>query len=182
MFVNVAQTTQQAVDRRSSTAEAQNMFDVLTTDIRAATNIPTSSTSTTWAVLAASSTSLTIITYTDAGPTFGAPYQVQFSIDGSGRLMLQQWNPPTSGTVTFPRSGSPSVVRYVGEGAQSTAIFSYSDKNGFSVTPGPSTLANIAAVTVNLTVQAPRSTVPVNIANTIWMPNAGLSTAYAGAN
>lgn len=185
-YVSVARTTTQSVDRRNSTAEAQNMIDVLATDIRAGTNVPVTSTSTTWSVLSASPTSLTLITYTDAGPTFGAPYQVSFQVDASGRLVLSQWNPPASGPSTFPRTDTPSVTRYLGSGVTNPAIFSYLDSTSTPISAAggmdPAKYSKVAAVTVSLTVQAPQSSVPVNLVNTIWMPNAGLSTAYAGAN
>lgn len=185
-YVGIAKSTTQSVATRSSTAEAQNALDVVASDIRAATNVPVTSTQTTWAVLDASPTQLTLITYTDAGPTFGTPYQVRIFVDGSQRLVLQQWNPPGTGATTFPRSGGPTTTRYLASGVQSTAIFSYLDQTGAAMAAagGMATadLPKVAAITANISVKSPRSSAVVTAYNTVWMPNAGLSTAYAGAN
>ena len=184
-YVNVARSTVRAADTRSSTAEAQNALDVVTSDVRAATNVPVTSTQTTWAVLDGSPTQLTLITYTDAGPTFGTPYQVRFFVDAQSRLVLQQWNPP-AGTTTFPRATGPTSTRILANGVQSTSIFAYLDQNGapLDASRGLSStdIPKVGAVTVSIAVKAPNSSAVVTAYNTIWMPNAGLSTAYAGAN
>lgn len=175
MFVNVARITVDTGDERESTAHAANIMDVVSTDIRASTNLFSGAT-TTFAVLAATRDSMTIITYTDAGPSFGSPYQIRFRMS-AGRLVEDRWNPSAA---AFPRTSAPTASRVLGEQVLNTRLFRYFDSTGAEIAaPGSGMTATdrarVASIEVTLEVVAPDSTRSVVLVNNVGMPNMQVS-------
>ncbi|MCS0498626.1 prepilin-type N-terminal cleavage/methylation domain-containing protein [Protaetiibacter mangrovi] len=191
-FVSVTKQTLQSESIRRSTSDASNIMNVVSTAIRASVNNAVqSSTTPDPAVVAASATSLTVMTYTDAGVSgsvgnvFETPLRVRYRVDAQGRMLEDRWTATKNaqGYAVFPSmSTAPSSTRILGNvvvNASSDALFRYYNASGAQLgTSGDLTLAQRTAVTsvrFVVKVQADNSTDVVELDNTIGMPNMDLA-------
>ncbi|TPW71716.1 type II secretion system protein J [Schumannella sp. 10F1B-5-1] len=192
MLVQVGKVTTITNDRSRSTAEAQNILDAMSTDIRAGVNIPGNS-PVTWAVRPGSEATISgeklrLITYSDvARPNpIGMPLQVAYSLE-SGTIVRNVWNLPASSS-SYPLATAPSSKRNLGS---KVTAFTLSYIQGTCTAPAASpctvsavTTTNVGliiGVNISLTVQAANSTVPVSMSTTVYLPNAGSTQKYAGS-
>lgn len=183
-FVTVSMQTMQAVDTRRSTADASNIMNVVSTSIRAAVrNAVATSPNPDPAIVAGTRTSVTVITYTDAGPSFELPQRLRYSIDSGGRMIEESWRSTNvGGYAVFPSmSTAPHSTRVLGNVVVNTAsepLFRYYDLTGAALgTSGTLSAAERAAVTsvrFYVKVQAEGSREVVVLDNTIGMPNMDL--------
>ncbi|GAB3403934.1 hypothetical protein GCM10027515_15270 [Schumannella luteola] len=192
MLVQVGKVTTLTNDRSRSTAEAQNVLDAMSTDIRAGVNIPGNS-PITWAVRPGSEATVTgekirLITYSDvARPNpIGMPLQVAYSLE-NGTIVRNAWTVPSS-SASYPLSTAPSNKRNLGS---RVTAFSLNYIQGTCPAPAssPCTVSTVTTtnvgliigVNISLTAQAAGSTVPVSMSTTVYLPNAGSTQKYAGS-
>jgi prepilin-type N-terminal cleavage/methylation domain-containing protein len=183
-FVTVTKQTLQAEDIRRSTADASNIMNVVSTSIRAAVrNAVESSPNPDPAVVAASPTSITVITYTDAGPSFETPLRLRYSVDSEGRMIEERWNATLiHGYAVFPSmSTNPASTRILGNvvvNSSSEPLFRYFDAGGGQL-GGSGTLTSaqrnsVTSVRFTVKVRAEESREVVELDNTVGMPNMDL--------
>lgn len=183
-FVTVTKQTIQSEDIRRSTADASNIMNVVSTSIRAAVrNAVATSPTPDPAVVAASSTSVTIITYTDAGPSFETPLRLRYRVDSAGRMVEDRWDASVvNGYAVFPSmSVDPDSTRVLGNVVVNTSgepLFRYYNTNGGQL-GGTGWLtdtqrAAVTAVRFNVKVRADSSNEVVVLDNTVGMPNMDL--------
>jgi prepilin-type N-terminal cleavage/methylation domain-containing protein len=188
-FVTVTKQTMQAEDIRRSTADASNIMNVVSTSIRAAVrNAVASSPTPDPAVVAATPTSITVITYTDAGPSFETPLRLRYRVDSAGRMVEDRWDATlVNGYAVFPSmSTNPSSTRVLGNVVVNTStdpLFRYYDTAGGQL-GGSGTLTSaqrsaVTAVRFNVKVRADGSDEVVDLDNTIGMPNMDLGLAQS---
>jgi hypothetical protein len=186
MFVTVAKQTVISEDIRRSTADASNIMNVVSTTIRASVrNAVETSPVPDPAVVKATPTQLTIISYTDAGPSFETPLQLRYSIS-NGQMIEERWNPSiVHGYAVFPSvTTTPNARRILGNVVVNTAaepLFRYYSAAGALLTPPASGLvladrALVASVRFNVKVRALSSLEVVELDNTVGMPNMNLDT------
>jgi prepilin-type N-terminal cleavage/methylation domain-containing protein len=191
-FVTVTKQTMQAEDIRRSTADASNIMNVVSTSIRAAVrNAVASSPTPDPAVVAATPTSITIITYTDAGPSFETPLRLRYRVDADGRMVEDRWNASiVNGYAVVPSmSTDPASTRILGNVVVNTStdpLFRYYDTNGGQL-GGSGTLTStqrsaVTAVRFNVKVRADGSDEVVDLDNTIGMPNMDLGLTESGGS
>jgi type II secretory pathway component PulJ len=191
-LVQVARVSTTSNDRTRSTAVAQNVIDAMSTDIRAGVNLPGNS-PVTWAVRPATEMKLPgellrIITYSDvARPNpIGMPLQVAYTLE-SGSLVRYVWDAPAASS-SYPLASTPTNRRVLGANITSISV-SYIQSTCTAPKPSPCTVSTvdttnmslISGVTVSMTAQADKSTVPVSLSTTVYMPNAGSTQKYAGS-
>lgn len=184
MFAQVTHVAGDNQSTRSGIGIAGTVMDEVTRVIRQGTRVSTSQTTVEGAVLAGStSTSLGIDAFVDSTVTPGvaaiAATRVQFSVDGSGRLVEQRYpGTVTGGYTTFSTSGTTRIVNgpIVPDGA--TPLFTYTDGTGAAVVPDSGGLTaaqalSVTAVTVTVTVanQLSSGNDPVQLTNQVTMPN-----------
>ncbi|QNO37768.1 type II secretion system protein [Protaetiibacter sp. SSC-01] len=185
-FVTVTRQTMQAEDIRRSTADASNIMNVVSTSVRAAVrNAVANSPNPDPAVVAASPTSITIITYTDAGPSFETPLRLRYRVDADGRMVEDRWNATVvNGYAVFPSmTTNPASTRVLGNVVVNTTaepLFRYYNSGG-GLLGGSGTLtatdrAAVTSVRFNVKVRAEGSDQIVALDNTIGMPNMDLGT------
>jgi len=183
-FVTVTKQTMQAEDIRSSTADASNIMNVVSTSIRAAVrNAVESSPNPDPAIVAASPTSITIITYTDAGPSFETPLRLRYRVDREGRMIEERWDANVvNGYAVFPSmSTDPVSTRILGNvvvNSASDPLFRYFNANSAQV-GGSSALTSaqrnsVTSVRFTVKVRAENSREVVVLDNTVGMPNMNL--------
>lgn len=192
MLVQVARVSTTSNDRARSTANAQNIIDAMTTDIRAGVNIP-GNTPVTWAVRPQAERTLPgeqlrLITYSDVArpDPIGIPLQVSYALDG-GNVIRYVWDAPASAT-SYPLSSTPTNKRILG-GRVTNLTITYVQSTCTPPASSPCTVSTvdstnvglITAVTVDVTALADGSTVPVRLTSTVYMPNAGSTQKYAGS-
>lgn len=183
-FVTVTKQTLQAEDIRRSTADASNIMNVVSTSIRAAVrNAVENSPNPDPAVVAASPTSITVITYTDAGPSFETPLRLRYQVDGAGRMIEERWNATkVHGYAVFPSmSTQPAATRILGNvvvNSSSEPLFRYFDSSGGSLGGSGSLTSaqrnSVTAVRFTVKVRAEDSDEVVVLDNTVGMPNMDL--------
>src|SRR5690606_29989605 len=135
------------------------------------------------AIVEGTRTSITIITYTDAGPSFELPQRLRYSIDAQGRMREQAWRAQNvGGYAVFPAmTAPPDSSRVLGNGVVNTAaepLFRYFDVNGIQLgTAGTLSAAERAAVTsvrFYVKVRSDTSKEVVVLDNKVGMPNMDL--------
>lgn len=131
LFVNVSVKTTQGVDVRSSTADASNIMNAVSTTVRGSVPIdvaPNSDGSLNPplpAIKTAGANSLVIYSYTDAGPSFPVPLQIRYSVNGQGRMVEDRWAAtgctlanPSACTTAYPKykatTTTPDATRILG--------------------------------------------------------------------
>ncbi|TXK19150.1 type II secretion system protein [Homoserinibacter sp. GY 40078] len=183
-FVNVSQHTIRAEGLRRSTADASNIMNVVSTSIRAAVrNAVATSPNPDPAIVAGSTTSVTVITYTDAGPSFETPLRLRYRVDGEGRMIEDQWQASVvNGYAVFPSmTTAPNSTRVLGNVVVNTSgepLFRYYSVTGSQLGTGgtlsSSERAAVTTVRFNVRVRASNSHEVVVLDNTIGMPNMNL--------
>jgi hypothetical protein len=131
LFVNVSMKTTDSVDVRSSTADASNIMNAVSTTIRGSIPVPVKPSASGVpndplpAVQTAGANSLVVYSYTDAGPSFPVPLQVRYSVDSQGRMIESRWvatgcslSDPSACVATYPTykatSTTPDATRVLG--------------------------------------------------------------------
>lgn len=184
MFIVVAKQTIVAEDVRRSTADASNIMNVVSTTIRASIrNAVESTTVPDPAIVRGTAMELTVISYTDAGPSFETPLQLRYSIT-NGQMIEERWLPSiVRGYAVFPSlNATPSSRRILGNvvvNAANEPLFRYYNAVGTELTPTASglTLVNreaTATVRINVKVRAADSLEVVELINNVGMPNMNL--------
>ncbi|PZQ90464.1 MAG: hypothetical protein DI534_04460 [Leifsonia xyli] len=190
-FVAVTKQTTQSENIRRSTADASNIMNTVSNAIRASVNNAVStSTTPDPAIVAANATSITIISYTDAGVAgtvgnvFETPLRLRYRIDAQGRMLEDRWSATkTNGYAVFPSmSTTPTSTRVLGNvvvNGTSDPLFRYYSTSGAQLGgSGDLTLTQRSAVTTVrfvVKVKADRSKETVVLDNTIGMPNMDLA-------
>lgn len=192
MLVQVARVSAVSNDRSRSTSNAQNIIDAMTTDIRTGVNIP-GNTPVTWAVRPQTERTLPgeqlrLITYSDvARPNpIGTPLQVSYALE-SGNVIRYVWDAPAEAS-SYPLSSAPTNKRVLG-GRVTSLTLRYVQSVCAPPEASPCTVTSvttanaalITAVKVSITALADGSKVPVSLASTVYMPNAGSTQKYAGS-
>jgi hypothetical protein len=184
MFVTVAKQTVAAQGVRRSTADASNIMNVLSTTIRASIkNAVNGNPTPDPAVVVGTNFSVTVISYTDAGPNFNTPLQIRYRIL-NGQMIEERWYPTiTAGYAVFPAlTATPNATRILGNvvvNASTDPVFQYYDATGTALLAGgtglsPADRANVASIEVDIKVQALTSQQVVELDNTVGMPNMNL--------
>jgi prepilin-type N-terminal cleavage/methylation domain-containing protein len=191
-FVTVTKQTMQAEDIRRSTADASNIMNVVSTSIRSAVrNAVENSPNPDPAVVAATPTSITIISYTDAGPSFETPLRLRYRVDSAGRMVEDRWAASlVRGYAVFPSmTTAPDATRILGNVVVNTSgepLFRYYDTNGGQL-GGSGTLTSTQRSSVNsvrfaVKVRADGSEEVVALENTVGMPNMDLGLTEGGGS
>jgi Tfp pilus assembly protein PilW len=115
LFVNVARHTGESIDLRSSTADASNIMNAVSTTVRGAVPIDVQPSSSGVpnpqlpAIKTAEANTLVVYSYTDAGPSFPVPLQVRYRVDAQGRMVEDRWaasgcslSNPSACTAAYP--------------------------------------------------------------------------------
>lgn len=183
-FVIIAKQTVVAEDVRRSTADSSNIMNVLSTTIRASIrNAVESTTVPDPAIVKGTAMQLTVISYTDAGPSFETPLQLRYSIS-NGRLVEERWLPSViRGYAVFPAlTATPNSRRTLGNvvvNAANEPLFRYYNAAGTELIPTASGLTLVdresaAMVRINVKVRALDSLEVVELINNVGMPNMNL--------
>lgn len=202
LFVSVARNTTKSIDTTHSTEDASNVMNVISTGIRAAVRYQVAGqTDLAPSVVAGSnSQSLTIITYTDAGPSFPDPLMVRFSVDSSRRMIEERWKPQiVNGYYVYPVSAAgvptaqPYFKRALGDVVMNSAsenLFTYytgpcpSDSIGYVSSTTPVTNSDrgkVAFIRFNLKLRSVGAQETVQLDNKVGLPNMGITTEEVGA-
>jgi prepilin-type N-terminal cleavage/methylation domain-containing protein len=182
MFMTVSTQTAKAEDIRRSTADASNIMNVVSTSVRASVrNAVANSATPDPAVVVGTPTSVTVISYTDAGPSFETPLQLRYWVDAEGRMIEDRWNPSVvNGYTVFPDvSSTPTATRVLGNVVVNTSgepIFRYFDAAGTELSASGTGLsetsrAAVVEVLFVVRVRADGSDEVVELHNRIGMPN-----------
>jgi hypothetical protein len=188
MFIVVAKQTVASQGTRLSTADASNIVNVVSTTIRASINNAKQGVDTPDpAIVSATSSSVVVISYTDAGPSFQTPLQIRYRILG-GRLIEERWTPAiVSGYAVFPAlTFTPNQTRTLGNVVVNTALeplFRYYDSASPAneLIPDPTTGLSLAqrqatvSIKFDVKVRADNSNQVVEVQNTVGMPNMALT-------
>ncbi len=185
MFIMVAKQTVASQGARLSTADASNIVNVVSTTIRASINNAVQGSDTPDpAIVSATPTTLVIISYTDAGPSFQTPLQIRYQIVG-GRMTEDRWKPTvTNGYAVFPATtATPYQSRALGNVVVNTAaepLFRYYDAKGVEQVPSAAGLSltqrqATVSVAFDVKVLADTSHQVVEVQNNVGMPNMALS-------
>jgi Tfp pilus assembly protein PilW len=190
MFIVVAKQTLASQGTRLSTADASNIVNVVSTTIRASINNAVQGhDDPDPAIVSASSTTLVVISYTDAGPSFETPLQIRYQIVG-GRMTEDRWQPTiVQGYAVFPAlTATPYQTRTLGNVVVNTAaepLFKYYNGAGVEQVPGTvvagATVLSLAqrqattSVKFDVKVRAADSHQVVEVQNNVGMPNMALS-------
>jgi len=185
LFIMVAKQTVASQGTRLSTADASNIVNVVSTTIRASINNAVQGSDTPDpAVVSATPTSLVIISYTDAGPSFQTPLQLRYQIVG-GRMTEDRWQPSiVNGYAVFPSpTTTPYQSRTLGNVVVNTAaepLFRYYDSKGVEQVPSAAGLSltqrqATVSVAFDVKVLADNSQQVVEVQNNVGMPNVALS-------
>jgi hypothetical protein len=187
-FVVVAKQTVVSEDVRRSTADASNIMNVVSTTIRASIrNSVESSTVPDPAIVKGTAMQLTVISYTDAGPSFETPLQLRYSINTEGQMIEERWKPSiVRGYAVFPAltttATSRRVLGNVVVNAANEPLFRYYNAVGTELTPAATTGLTLtdresaATVRVNVKVKAQDSQEVVELVNLVNMPNMNLDS------
>lgn len=186
MFITVVRQTTTAEDIRRSTADASNIVNVVTTSVRASVkNAVSTSATPDPAVVVGTPMTVTVITYTDAGPSFETPLRLRYRVDSAGRMIEDRWNPTiVSGYAVFPAmTATPSATRVLGNVVVNTStdpLFRYFDASGAELSAAGTGLsatsrAAVVEVLFVVRVRADGSNEVVELHNRIGMPNMDFS-------
>jgi hypothetical protein len=186
MFVTVAQQTVAADGTRRSTGDASNIMNSLSTTIRASVrNAIESSATPDPSVVKGTPMELTVISYTDAGPSFETPLQLRYRIV-NGRMVEDRWNPSIiHGYAVFPNvTSTPTSTRILGNvvvNSASEPLFRYYSSTGAELSPTASGLSLVdrglvTSVRIHVKVRAVDSNEVVELINDVGMPNMNLDS------
>jgi hypothetical protein len=185
MFVTVAQQTVASEGARRSTGDASNIMNAVSTTIRASVrNAVENSATPDPSIVKGTAMAVTVISYTDAGPSFETPLQLRYTIDPDGRLVEDRWNPNIiHGYAVFPDvSAPPNGTRILGNvvvNAANEPLFRYFKSTGEELFPTASGLSlidrgQVVSVRIHIKVRAIDSDQVVELYNDIGMPNMNL--------
>lgn len=196
-FVSVSKNTTRSLDVTHSTADASNVMNVISTGIRAAVRYEVFGQSELSPAVMQGSTSqsLTIITYTDAGPTFPDPLMVRFSVDADRRMIEERWKPQlVNGFYVYPISstgtpiGAPYFRRALGDVVMNSAtenLFRYytGPCNADALTYVNSSTAvsssdrnKVAFIRFNLKLRSVGADETVQLDNKVGLPNMAITS------
>lgn len=176
-----------------STAVASNAMNEISRVVRSGIALPVEGSPLPLpAVIAATSSSLTIFSNIDSDAAAIAPVIVRFTVDGSGRLLEERWKPLTSagGYFTFAAlTSTPSSKRYVADAVApstpGTPVFRYRLATDASPATTPTTAPagglstasreDVVGVAISMRVDADlnTSTKPVVLESTVRLPVLG---------
>lgn len=201
LFVSVARNTTKSVDITHSTEDASNVMNVISTGIRAAVRYQVSGQAelAPSVIAGSNSQSLTIITYTDAGPTFPDPLMVRFSVDSSRRMIEERWKPQiVNGYYVYPvtAAGVPTTQPYF-KRALGDVVMNSATENLFTYYTGAcasnmlsyvsastavtaSDRGKVAFVRFNLKLRSIGSHEIVQLDNKVGLPNMGITSEEVG--
>ena len=185
MFIVVAKQTVASQGARLSTADASNIVNVVSTTIRASINNSVQGTNTPDpAIVSGTASAVTVISYTDAGPSFDTPLQIRYQIVG-GRMTEDRWKPTiVQGYAVFPAvTTTPYQTRTLGNVVVNTALeplFRYFNTSGTELIPGTTGLSlsqrqTTVSVRFDVKVLAENSHEVVEVKNDVGMPNMALT-------
>ncbi len=198
LFVSVAKNTTRSVDVTHSTEDGSNVMNVISTGIRAAVRYQVAGQAEPAPAVMPGSTSqsLTIVTYTDAGPTFPDPLMVRFSVDADRRMIEERWKPQlVNGYYVYPISGTgtpigaPYFRRALGDVVMNSAtesLFRYYSGpcNADALTYVNSTTAvntsdrsKVAFIRFNLKLRSVGSNETVQLDNKVGLPNMAITSS-----
>lgn len=180
-FVQLVRTTGTVTVARESAGSASTVVTELSKVIRSASTIPATSTlSAQPAIVSATANALTVYSYVDTTSALPKPTRVEFTIV-AGQIVEKRWAttstkspwlfPTLTSTVTYPGIHVPNG---------STPLFTYLDATDTAVPPGAGLSedqrALIASITVSVRIRpsAPATAKPVEIVNTVGMPNVAI--------
>ncbi len=181
MFINIALVTNNSNRTIQRNGIATNIMDAVTQVVRtAANNAVSTSVDPDPALVAATASSLTIYSFVNTNPTLPGPTKVRFTFDGQGNLVEERWVGTKSGSYWVFTGGA--TTRTVGGPVENVtgtpAFFTYLDASGAPITPGGSGLTLtqrklVATITVRVRITNLPTTgsAPVELTNTIGMPN-----------
>lgn len=197
-FVSVAKNTTRSINVTHSTEDASNVMNVISTGIRAAVRYQVAGQAdlAPAVMLGSNSQSLTIITYTDAGPTFPDPLMVRFSIDSNRRMIEERWKPTiVNGFYVYNVSGAgvpvgtPYFRRALGDVVMNSAtenLFSYytgpCNTSALTYVTSSTAISNadrnkVAFIRFNLKLRSVGSDQTVQLDNKVGLPNMGITSA-----
>ncbi|GAB3607780.1 hypothetical protein GCM10027413_31890 [Conyzicola nivalis] len=184
-FVQVVRNTGTVTAAREGAGSASSIVTELSKVIRSASTIPATSLAAAQpAVVSATDNALTVYSYVDTSPTVPKPTKVEFAIV-AGQIVEKRWaTTSTKSPWVFP-STPTSTVTYPGIHAPigSTPLFTYLDATDTPVSPGAglseTQRALVASITVSVRIRpaTPATAKPVEIVNTVGMPNVGIERA-----
>ena len=184
MFIVVAKQTVASQGARLSTADASNIVNVISTTIRASINNSVQGTNTPDpAIVSGTASAVTVISYTDAGPSFDTPLQIRYQVVG-GRMTEDRWKPSiVQGYAVFPAvTTTPYSTRTLGNVVVNTALeplFRYFNASSTELIPGTglsyAQRQTVASVRFDVKVLAANSQQVVEVQNDVGMPNMALA-------
>jgi len=190
-FINVARVTANSNSTTSRSSVAANIMDAVSKVIRTASNNPiATSEDPDPAVVAATATGLTIISYVDTNATTPSPTKVTYRVDASGNLIEDRY--ASTATNNYWVFGTTAASRTVGgpilTPTGTNALFVYLDgDNQVIVAAGPIVNGNatltleqresVASIKVSIQIANTLTTGsdPILLVNTVGMPNLRLS-------
>lgn len=181
MFINIALVTTNSNRTIERNGIATNIMDEVTSVIRtAANNAIATSVDPDPALVAATASSLTVYSFVNTNPTLPGPTKVRFTFDASGNLVEERWVGTKSGSYwVFNGTATTRTIGGPVENVTGTpAFFTYLDAAGAAINPGTSGLTFaqrklIATITVTVRISNTPTTgsAPIELINTIGMPN-----------
>lgn len=185
MFINVANVTSNANGTNTRNAVAANVMNAMTKVISTASNNAVSGQDDPDpAIVSGTASSLTIITYVDTSPTNPTPTRVTYRVDSAGQVFEDRVAGVASGS--FYVFTGATTTRQLGGPVTSAGLFTYLNKAGTVVTPSsngslsPSQRTQIASIRITVVIANTTTTGtatgtngndPVQIINTVGMPN-----------
>jgi len=184
MFINVANVTSNANGTNTRNAVAANVMNAMTKVISTASNNAVSGQDDPDpAIVSGTASALTIISYVDTSPTNPMPTRVTYRVDSAGQVFEDRVAGVVSGSF-FVFTGA-TTSRPLGGPIVSSGLFTYLNKVGDVVTPGATGLSyaqrnTVASIRLNVVIANTTTTGtatgtngndPVQITNTVGMPN-----------
>lgn len=181
LFINVVVITGNSNLTIQRNGVATNIMDEVTSVIRTAANNPVStSVDPDPALVAATANSLTLYSFVDTNATLPAPSKVRFTFDAKGYLVEDRWTATKSGSYwVFTGSATTRTIGGPVDNLSGTPyFFTYLDAGGTAIVPSGSgltltqrKLVATITVTVRIANRPTTGTDPVELVNTIGMPN-----------
>ncbi|TFD06671.1 prepilin-type N-terminal cleavage/methylation domain-containing protein [Cryobacterium sp. TMT1-2-2] len=184
LYISATRSLDQAKSLGSNTRQVSNGMNEVARVIRAATANPVAGHPLTDPALEqATAEALTLYAYVNLGMSAQRPVKIQLAVDADRRLIETRWASIALAGGFFTFETTPQSTRIVAEtvAPSRTALFRYLDSAGVPVASAgaftATELRSIAAISVNLTVQASvtDSRSAVTLQNTVGMPNVALA-------
>jgi len=179
MFINVARITSNSNVTTTKSSTAANLMDAVSKVIRTASNIPVAGSDVpNPAIVAGTSSTLTLYSYVDTNSNAPEPTKVGYRVDAKGNLVEDRWKGSSAGgnstfvsTATSRVLGGPILTP-----SGSQALFTYIDSAG-NVADTSTDFESVASirVTIGIANQLTTGSDPILLINTIGMPNLKLA-------